>query len=145
VAAEVTDSFRWQARIAHAAAAGSVPWQHASLATGLIGLVVTIGRGDALPEIRFALAILQSGLLLGALWLSLRLRIDAVLFGALAEGGDSDSFDGAMVDLGWLNAGSAGRPMSDRFAGLIRLVRLLVLTVAAQLGALVATGWFAWR
>ena len=144
--AEMTDTTRWQAKVAYATAAGTVPWQHASLATGLVGLTAVAIRGvDAPPVIRLALLILQSALLVGGLWLSLRLRIDAVLFHVLAEADSVDAFDRAMVELGLLASDKAGRPMPDRVAGLMRLVRLLALAVAAQLALLVAAGWLAWR
>lgn len=144
--AEMTDTTRWQTSTAHAAAAGTVLWQYASLATGLIGLASVAIRGAEAPlAICLALSILQSALLAGGLWLSLRLRMDAVLFHALAEASGTDGFDRAMVELGLLDAAKAGRPMPDRVAGLMRLVRLLALVVTAQLALLVATGWLVWR
>jgi len=137
---------RWPATLAHAAAAGTVPWQNASAAIGLIGLASAVVGGATISlPISLGLLVLNAALLAGGLWLSLRLRIDAVLFHALAEGDGSDEFDRAMVDLGWLDAGRAGRPMPYRVAGLMRLVRLLVLLVAAQLMLLIVTGWLTWR
>lgn len=144
--AEMTETIRWQARVAHAAAIGTVPWQYASLASGLVALTAVAMRGaDASPAAGLALSIVQSALLAGGLWLGLRLRIDAVLFHALAEADDTDGFDRAMVELGMLDAAKAGRPMPDRVAGLMKLVRLLAVVVATQLALLAATGWIAWR
>ena len=144
--AEMTETTRWQTSIAHAAAAGTVPWQYASLATGLIGLASNGVRGaEAPPAICLASSVLQAALLAGGLWLSLRLRIDAALFQALAKAKGTDGFDRAMVELGLLDAAKSGRPVPDRVAGLMRLVRLLALVVVAQLALLVATGCLTWR
>jgi len=141
----MTDATRWQAGIAHATAAGTVIWQQASLAIGLVGLASVVVRAGAAPAIALALSLLQAALLVAGLWLGLRLRIDAVLFRGLAEAEGMDGFDRAMLELGLIDAGKVARPMPDRVAGLMRLVRLLALVVAAQLVVLVGTGWFAWR
>ena len=144
--ADMADTTRWQATVAHATAAATTSWQNASLAIGLVGLAsVAIRGGQAQPAIWLTLAILHAGLLAGGLYLGLRLRIDAALFRALAAADDADGFDRAMTELGLLGAGKAGRPMPDRVAGLMRLVRRLALVVAAQLALLVATEWLAWR
>ncbi|WP_083672191.1 hypothetical protein [Sphingomonas montana] len=142
----MSDTTRWQPTIAYAAATGSVPWQYASLATGLVGLACVAVRGTEAPSGGWlVLSILQAALVLAGLWLSLRLRIDTVLFHALAKAGDMDAFDRAMVELGLLEAGKVGRPMPDRVRGLMRLVRLLAVVVVTQLGLLIATGWLAWQ
>lgn len=143
--AETMDKARWQASIAHATAAGTVFWQQASLATGLISLAsIAIRFSGAFPIFCLAGSVLQAMLLAAGLWLGLRLRIDAVLFRSLAEAESIDGFDQAMLDMGLLDSERAARPMPDRVAGLLRLVRSLGLVVVAQLMLLVATGWFAW-
>ena len=144
--AETTDTARWPATVAHATAAGTAAWQHASLATGLVGLASVAIRGgrDHLGAC-LVLSVLQAALLSAGLWLGLRLRIDAALFRALAGADGTDEFDRAMTQLGLLSADKVGRPMPDRVAGLMRLVRLLALVVSAQLALLVAAGWLAWR
>lgn len=143
---EMTDTARWQATVAHATAAGTAAWQHASLATGLVGLAsVAIRSGQASPATGLALSTLQAAFLAAGLWLGLRLRIDAALFGALAGADGTDEFDRAMTQLGLLSSDKLGRSMPYRVAGLMRLVRLLALVVATQLALLVATQWLAWR
>ncbi|WP_420138329.1 hypothetical protein [Sphingomonas sp.] len=140
------DRARWQSTIAHAVAAATVPWQYASLATGLVGLAAIVVRRATIPLAAcLPFLALQLALLAAGLWLSLRLRIDAALFQALAEEDGTGSFDEAMVALGMLSTAKAGRPMPERIAGLMRLVRLLALVVAGQLAVLIVTGWLLWR
>lgn len=141
--ADMAEAARWQARVAHATAAGTVPWQHASLATGLVGAACGLAAGpDVLSGL---LAVLHLVLLAAGLWIALRLRVDAVLFGALAGADGTDAFDAAMLELGLLDPGKAGRSMPERVAGLMRWVRRMAVVVAAQLALLIATGWLAWR
>jgi hypothetical protein len=143
---ETTDTTRWQPIVAHAAAASTVPGQYASLAIGLINLtLVALREAQAPLAVGLALSMLQSALLAGGLWLGLRLRIDAVLFHALAKVDGTDGFDRAMVDLGFLGTDKAARSMPERVAGLVRLIRLLGLVVVAQLALLIATGYLLWR
>ncbi|NUO86273.1 MAG: hypothetical protein HOQ37_09245, partial [Cupriavidus sp.] len=93
-----------------------------------------ISRGPA------ALALV---LALPQLWLLLRVAIDQRLFGALAAGAPGQpelaGLDAALLELGWMPAQRAERPMIERARGALRLVRAsAVLTVCQLLLALLS-------
>lgn len=144
--ADELGTIRWHARIGHAVAAGTAPWQHASLAAGLTGLVLAAISDSGADHAFYPLvAVLHLALLSVGLWLGLRLRIDAGLLKALADCADLDGFDRVMRESRLMPNDKTGRPMSARIAGLLRLSRLLALMVLAQLVLLAVAGAPAWR
>ena len=72
---------------------------------------------------------------------------DAVAFDAAAlrrMAGHADGmtrFDTALVTLGLMKPDRAGRPMTDRAKGCLRLLRLQAIVAILQVAALVAAGW----
>ncbi|AMR78786.1 hypothetical protein [Cupriavidus nantongensis] len=132
---------RTDAWIAHAvtgALAGAAWIGAAGLAFAM--LAAGLGAGTAMSRWPAALALL---LALPQLWLLLRVAIDRRLFGALATGaqGQSDlsGLDAALLELGWMPAARAARPLPERARGALRLVRAsAVLTVCQLLLALLS-------
>lgn len=105
-------------------------------------LAAWLGAGSAVARWVAALALL---LALPQLWLLLRVAIDHRLFAALASGaqGQADlaadlrQLDAALLELGWMPAARAARPLPERARGALRLVRAsAVLTVCQLLLAL---------
>lgn len=79
---------------------------------------------------------------LAAAYAGARVAFDAALFRDLAAGGNEGlaPLDAALVRLGLVPAGRAGRPPGDRAAGATRLLRRQVLLLAVQALALLAVG-----
>ncbi|SPA16091.1 conserved membrane hypothetical protein [Cupriavidus taiwanensis] len=127
--------------IAHAVtgALGGAAWIGAA---GLAFAMLAAGLGAATAMSRWpaALALL---LALPQLWLLLRVAIDQRLFGALAacspDQPELARLDAALLELGWMPAGRAARPLTERARGALRLVRAsAVLTVCQLLLALLS-------
>lgn len=134
---------RTDAWIAHAvtgALSGAMWIGAAGLAFAI--LAAWLGAGSAVARWVAALALL---LALPQLWLLLRVAIDHRLFAALASGAqgqaglaaDLRQLDAALLELGWMPAARAARPLPERARGALRLVRAsAVLTVCQLLLAL---------
>ncbi len=105
-------------------------------AAGLAFAVATAWLGAATPMSRW-LAAASLLLALPQLWLLLRVAIDRRLFHALATGrqGQPDlaGLDTALLGLGWMPAQRAGRPLSSRARGALRLVRASAVLTVCQL------------
>jgi hypothetical protein len=84
---------------------------------------------DSAPKIAFQVSLI---LWIAAFWFAVRVRIDAVLFRALAvAGGSLEDLDELMAE--WRLARSVpSRSIEDRCAGAFRLLRWLVICVASQ-------------
>jgi len=84
--------------------------------------------------------VVSSGSGIAALWYAVRIEIDRRLFGALARAASCDAsvadglaaLDRALVELGWIDAGKAGRALDDRVRGAVRLCRAAVLVAIVQ-------------
>ncbi|MCO4862299.1 hypothetical protein MKD38_11490 [Cupriavidus sp. WGlv3] len=103
-------------------------------------LAAWLGADTAISRWPAALALL---LALPQLWLLLRVAIDQRLFGALAAGAPDQPelarLDAALLELGWMPAARAARPLPQRARGALRLVRAsAVLTVCQLLLALLS-------
>ncbi|PVY80794.1 hypothetical protein C7414_102108 [Cupriavidus alkaliphilus] len=128
----------WIAHAVTGALAGAAWIGAAGLAFGM--LAAWLGAGNAISRWPAALALL---LALPQLWLLLRVAIDHRLFGALAAGASDQPglarLDAALLELGWMPAGRAARPLTERARGALRLVRAsAVLTVCQLLLALLS-------
>ncbi|WP_316149910.1 hypothetical protein [Cupriavidus sp. BIC8F] len=101
---------------------------------GLAFAVATAWLGVATPVAR-VLAAASLLLALPQLWLLLRVAIDRRLFAALATAGQPDlaGLDAALLELGWMPAQRAGRPLLDRARGALRLVRASAALTVCQL------------
>ena len=81
---------------------------------------------------------------LGGAYVGARVGLDAALFRRLAAVGRGPALlDDALVQLGMLPVRKAGRPSEQRVAGARRLLRMQVLLLGVQAGALAAAGL--WR
>ena len=128
----------WIAHAMTGALAGAAWIGAAGLAFAM--LAAWLGAGTAISRWPAALALL---LALPQLWLLLRVAIDQRLFGALAAGAPRQPelarLDAALLELGWMPARRAERPMTERARGAMRLVRAsAVLTVCQLLLALLS-------
>ncbi|SOY44791.1 hypothetical protein [Cupriavidus taiwanensis] len=134
----------WIAHAVTGALSGAMWIGAAGLAFAI--LAAWLGAGSAVARWVAALALL---LALPQLWLLLRVAIDHRLFAALASGaqGQADlaaglaadlrQLDAALLELGWMPAARAARPLPERARGALRLVRAsAVLTVCQLLLAL---------
>lgn len=130
----------WIAHAVTGALSGAMWIGAAGLAFAI--LAAGLGAGSAVARWVAALALL---LALPQLWLLLRVAIDHRLFAALASGaqGQADlaadlrQLDAALLELGWMPAARAARPLPERARGALRLVRGgAVLTVCQLLLAL---------
>lgn len=126
---------RTDAWIAHAvtgALAGAAWLGAAGLAFAMLAAV--LGAGAASARWPAALALL---LALPQLWLLLRVAIDHRLFGALAAGAPDQPeltrLDAALLELGWMPAARAARPLPERARGALRLVRASAALTVCQL------------
>ncbi|WP_354673373.1 hypothetical protein [Cupriavidus alkaliphilus] len=133
---QATDA--WIAHAVTGALAGAAWIGAAGVAFGM--LAAWLGAGNAISRWPAALALL---LALPQLWLLLRVAIDHRLFGALAAGASDQPglarLDAALLELGWMPAGRAARPLTERARGALRLVRAsAVLTVCQLLLALLS-------
>lgn len=133
--AELTPRDNADAWIAHAvtgALAGAVWIGAAGLAFAV--LAAWLGAATAPPRWLAAASLL---LALPQLWLLLRVAIDRRLFDALATGqqGQPDlaGLDAALLELGWMPAQRAARPLPDRARGALRLVRASAALTVCQL------------
>ena len=77
---------------------------------------------------------------LTAAYVGARVAFDAALFRGLADGGSLALLDEALSALRLLPAGKAGRPLGERAAGAIRLLRRQAVLFAVQAAALLAAG-----
>lgn len=122
----------WIAHAVTGALAGAAWIGAAGLAFAM--LAAGLGAGTAMSRWPAALALL---LALPQLWLLLRVAIDQRLFGALATGaqGQSDlsGLDAALLELGWMPAARAARPLPERARGALRLVRASAALTVCQL------------
>lgn len=104
----------------------------------LAGVAVLVG-GAARQDVTF-LAAAGVIVVLAAVefWLASRVALDADLFDALASR-DTDlaGFDRAMLGLGLMPPGKAGRPLDARIRGAFRLLGLQALTLGLQVALLV--------
>ncbi|WP_373377848.1 hypothetical protein [Cupriavidus nantongensis] len=128
----------WIAHAVTGALAGAAWIGAAGLAFAM--LAAWLGAGTAMSRWPAALALL---LALPQLWLLLRVAIDQRLFGALAacapEQPELARLDAALLELGWMPAAGAPRPLPERARGALRLVRAsAVLTVCQLLLALLS-------
>lgn len=121
----------WIAHAVTGALAGAAWIGAAGLA---FAMAAGLGAGTAMSRWPAALALL---LALPQLWLLLRVAIDQRLFGALATGaqGQSDlsGLDAALLELGWMPAARAARPLPERARGALRLVRASAALTVCQL------------
>ncbi|WP_342613463.1 hypothetical protein [Burkholderia ambifaria] len=89
---------------------------------------------------RVLLAVVSTGSGIAALWYAVRIEIDRRLFAALARAASCDAsvddglaaLDRALVELGWIDAGKAGRALDDRVRGAVGLCRAAVLVAIVQ-------------
>ncbi|KVH49908.1 hypothetical protein [Burkholderia diffusa] len=85
---------------------------------------------------RVLLAVISTGSGIAALWYAVRIEIDRRLFAALARTASADdglaSLDRALADLGWIDAGKAGRTLDARVRGAVGLCRAGVLVAIVQ-------------
>ncbi|WP_322025058.1 hypothetical protein [Burkholderia sp. BCC1977] len=89
---------------------------------------------------RVLLAAISTGSGVAALWYAVRIEIDRRLFAALAHsasGGASvddglAALDRALAELGWIDAGKAGRALDARVRGAVGLCRAGVLVALVQ-------------
>ncbi|MDS0856338.1 hypothetical protein NUV25_01325 [Burkholderia pseudomultivorans] len=89
---------------------------------------------------RVLLAVVSTGAGIAALWYAVRIEIDRRLFAALARAvaGDASTDDGlaaldrALTELGWIDAGKAGRALDARVRGAVGLCRAAVLVAIVQ-------------
>ncbi|SOZ35072.1 hypothetical protein [Cupriavidus neocaledonicus] len=92
------------------------------------------GADTAMSRWPAALALL---LALPQLWLLLRVAIDQRLFAALAAGAPDQPglarLDAALLELGWMPAARAARPLAERARGALRLVRASAALTVCQL------------
>lgn len=104
----------------------------------LAGVAVLMG-GAARADVTF-LAAAGVIVVLAAVefWLASRVALDAELFDALAaRHSDLAGFDRAMLGLGLMPPGKAGRPLDARIRGAFRLLKLQALTLGLQVAVLV--------
>lgn len=90
------------------------------------------------------LAVLTVSVVLGLLetLLAIRVAFDAAALRRMAGHADGMTrFDTALVTLGLMKPDRAGRPMTDRAKGCLRLLRLQAIVAILQVAALVAAGW----
>lgn len=122
----------WIAQAVTGALAGAAWIGAAGLAFAM--LAAWLGAGAAISRWPAALALL---LALPQLWLLLRVAIDLRLFAALASGvpgqPDLTGLDAALLELGWLPAARAARPLTERARGALRLVRASTALTVCQL------------
>jgi len=126
----------WSAAIAAAALRRGAMIHTASLL--LLGIAVVVGAA-ARADVAFLIA---AGVIvaLGAVefWLAARVALDADLFDAIAaRHGDLAGFDRAMLRLGLMPTGKAGRPIDARLRGAFRLLKLQASALGLQLAVLV--------
>ena len=112
-------------------------------AAALIGLLL-YAAVIQLPE-RELIACLIATALAGCVevYLAIRVAFDSALFHQLATGSESPDFsdlDRSLTELGLLPATKHGRPTRLRIDGAMRLMRLQVLAVVAQVVALAGGG-----
>ncbi|WP_175882348.1 hypothetical protein [Burkholderia sp. BCC0044] len=89
---------------------------------------------------RALLVVVSTGAAVAALWYAVRIEIDRRLFAALARAVDGAgsvddglaALDRALVDLGWIDAAKAGRPLDARVRGAVGLCRAAVLVAIVQ-------------
>ncbi|WP_454735976.1 hypothetical protein [Cupriavidus necator] len=138
--ADPVDSIRrdnTDAWIAHAVAGALSGAMWIGLA-GIVFAMATAWLAVTAPAPR-ALAAAPLLLALVQLWLLLRVAIDRRLFDALAAAAshygspDLAALDTALIELGWITASRAGRPLPERARGAMRLVRASAALAAAQL------------
>ncbi|KVC45814.1 hypothetical protein [Burkholderia diffusa] len=111
----------------------------AALAAAGAGWWVAAGWPPATIS-RVLLAVISTGSGIAALWYAVRIEIDRRLFAALARtaSGDASADDGlasldrALADLGWIDAGKAGRTLDARVRGAVGLCRASVLVAIVQ-------------
>lgn len=138
--ADPIDSIRrdnTDAWIAHAVA-GALS---GALWIGLAGLVFGVASAWLAVTAQTPRALVVAPLLLALaqLWLLLRVAIDRRLFDALAAAAsrhgspDLAALDTALIELGWITAPRAGRPLPERARGAMRLVRASAALAAAQI------------
>lgn len=120
----------WQAIIGAALARRGAALQIASLVVGLTAVGFALATGGLLQAV---IAVAEIVLMAVGLGLGARTALDADLFRALSRHPDSGGFDAAMLALRLMPPGKAGRPMSARVAGLLRLLRWQGAGVALQL------------
>ncbi|MGS0893169.1 hypothetical protein ACVBGC_11605 [Burkholderia stagnalis] len=111
----------------------------AALAAAGAGWWVAAGWAPATVA-RVLLAVISTGSGIAALWYAVRIEIDRRLFAALALAVTEESsvddglaaLDRALLDLGWIDAGKAGRALDARVRGAVALCRAGVLVAIAQ-------------
>jgi hypothetical protein len=139
--AECTRRDQADAWIAHAVAgalsgAAWIGWAGLAVAVATVWL----GANTAMPRLPAAASLL---LALPQLWLLLRVAIDRRLFDALAAGRQGQAelaaLDAALLELGWMPAQRAGRPLPERARGALRLVRASAALAVCQLGLALLT------
>ncbi|MCO4889286.1 hypothetical protein MKD50_07900 [Cupriavidus sp. WGtm5] len=128
----VQDTDAWIAHAVTGALAGAAWIGAAGLAFAM--LAAGLGAGTSMSRWPAALALL---LALPQLWLLLRVAIDQRLFGALATGAPDQPelarLDVALLELGWMTAARAARPLPERARGALRLVRASAVMTVCQL------------
>lgn len=125
----------WQLQLALGACRAGRLLALASLACALFTLYLSTVHADALARVLVSLAILA---VLPVLYLAVRLEIDRGLFQRLAatqdvNGDDLAALNRAMAELGWKAGEGATRPLAERVAGVVRLVKWQGGLVAVQL------------
>lgn len=111
---------------------------------------LTIAGAIAVPAVAFygaypeVLAMISVSIALGLLEtvLALRVGFDVAALRRMAGHEDGASrFDAALLALGLMKPGRAGRPMADRARGCLRLLYLQAIAAILQVAALLAAGW----
>jgi hypothetical protein len=100
------------------------------IALAVAGFVLALAMGRSAWAVPCLLSLAAGG---AALWLALRVGLDAELFEALARSPDLQAFDDAMLALGLMPPKRAGRPLRSRIDGALRLLRLQGFALAVQL------------
>ena len=139
MAAEFTQGTdAWIAHAVAGALSGAVWIGAAGLAFGVA--TVWLGVATPVPRVLAAASLLPA---LPQVWLLLRVAIDRRLFDALAAGRqdqpDLAGLDAALLELGWMPAQRAGRPLPDRARGALRLVRASAALTVCQLALALLT------
>jgi hypothetical protein len=133
VGAETDDNNIWQATVTAALLRQGQPIAAVSrmlLAVAILGVLVSIAADFVIWTLP-CMASLAAGVL--AIWLSLRVSLDAELFEALARAPDLVGFDQAMTALGLVRPHCAGRPLEARTKGALRLLKMQGAALAAQI------------
>lgn len=139
---EPTTDDAWTATVAAAALKRGAMIHRASMLANGFSLLIIVGVPAGLLHARAGGLLATLALIGGTAEFALAARIafDADLFAALARRTDLAGFDKAMTGLGLMSPAKAGRPMTARAEGAMRLLRRQTACLAGQAVCLLLIG-----